>query len=76
MANITDVESTRKCAYEQCQCQVPSTEEYCSGCCSDADDVAEVEFQCNCEHPSCLHAACNECVFDRQSQRKPMLPGR
>lgn len=53
MEYIADVESTRKCAYEECQCQVPSTEEYCSDCCSDADDVAEVEIQCDCGHPSC-----------------------
>jgi hypothetical protein len=26
---------------------------YCSDYCSDADDVASVELQCNCDHPSC-----------------------
>ena len=53
MEYITDIESRRKCAHEQCQCQVPLTEEYCSDDCSDADDVAEVELQCSCGHPSC-----------------------
>jgi hypothetical protein len=51
MENITDVKSRRKCANEQCQCQVPLTEDYCSDYCSDADDVANVAIQCNCEHP-------------------------
>jgi hypothetical protein len=53
MKNITGLESMHKCAFEQCQCQIPFTEEYCSDSCSDADDVAEVEIQCNCEHSSC-----------------------
>jgi hypothetical protein len=53
MENITDVDNTRKCAHEQCQCQVLSDEEYCSAYCSDADDVEEVEIECNCEHPPC-----------------------
>ncbi len=39
MAEIIDVASQHKCEYEQCQCQVFSTESYCSDYCSDADDV-------------------------------------
>jgi len=53
MENITDVESMRKCAHEQCQCLVPLTEEYCSDYCSDADDVSEIVLQCACEHTPC-----------------------
>ncbi len=54
MDYITDVESTHKCAYDQCQCQISSTQAYCSADCTDADDVEEVEIECNCEHPSCV----------------------
>ena len=53
MEYITDVESRHKCLYAQCECQVPSTDDYCSDFCSDADDVDEVEIQCSCEHPPC-----------------------
>jgi len=53
MAEIIDVGGQHKCAYEQCQCSISSLEEYCSDYCSDADDVDEVEIQCNCEHPPC-----------------------
>jgi len=63
MENITNAESKHKCANEQCQCQVPPGEEYCSNYCSDADDVANVEIQCNCEHPSC---GLDECMFDHR----------
>jgi hypothetical protein len=49
----TDIDTTRKCAHEECRCSVPLTEDYCSDHCSVADDVAEVELQCNCGHPSC-----------------------
>ena len=53
MDYITDVESTHKCAYERCRCQISSTLVYCSAYCTDADDVDEVEVQCNCEHAPC-----------------------
>jgi len=53
MNYILDVGSTRKCAHEQCECQVLSTEEYCSDYCSDADDVDEIEIQCKCRHTPC-----------------------
>ena len=54
MDYITDVESTHKCAYDQCQCQISSTLTYCSAYCTDADDVEETEIECNCEHPPCV----------------------
>ena len=44
MDYITDVESRHKCAHEQCQCQIPSTQEYCSDFCSEAEDIEEVEL--------------------------------
>jgi len=53
MENITDVEGRHKCAHEECLCQVPSTQEYCSEYCSDADDVSEVVLNCNCGHTPC-----------------------
>jgi hypothetical protein len=53
MDYITDVESRHKCAYEQCQCQISSTQEYCSDYCEAADDVEEGELQCDCTHASC-----------------------
>ena len=53
MDYITDIESRHKCAHEQCQCQIPSTQEYCSDFCSDADDIEEVELQCDCKHSPC-----------------------
>ena len=43
MDYITDIESRHKCAHEQCECQIPTTQEYCSEYCSDADDVDEVD---------------------------------
>jgi hypothetical protein len=49
----TDIDTTRKCAHEECRCSVPPTEDYCCDYCSEADDVAEVELLCNCGHPSC-----------------------
>ncbi len=53
MDYITDVESTHKCAYGQCECQVSTVETYCSDYCSDADDAEEVEVQCDCKHAPC-----------------------
>ena len=53
MDYITDIESRHKCAHEQCQCQIPITQEYCSDYCSDADDIEEVELQCDCKHEPC-----------------------
>ena len=56
MLIITDVESTRKCANDQCQCQIPSTEKFCGDYCSEVGNMAEVELQCNCGHPACALA--------------------
>ena len=53
MANLTDVTSVHKCAHEECRCQVASTQEYCNDTCSDADDITDVELQCNCGHGAC-----------------------
>jgi hypothetical protein len=53
MDDITDVETLHTCAFEQCQCQIPSTQEYCSEYCEDADDVDEADIQCECTHASC-----------------------
>jgi len=53
MDYITDIESRHKCAHEQCLCQIPSVQEYCSDFCSEADEVDEVELQCACNHTSC-----------------------
>jgi hypothetical protein len=50
---ILDVDTRHKCAYEQCQCHIPTTQEYCSDFCSDADDVDEVDRQCLCKHAPC-----------------------
>lgn len=56
MDHITDIESHHKCANELCHCQIPITEEYCSDCCSEADDVGEVELYCDCKHAPCVLA--------------------
>jgi hypothetical protein len=53
MDYITDAKSTHKCAYEECRCQIPYTRDYCSDFCSDADEVDEVELECECKHPPC-----------------------
>lgn len=53
MSDTTDSASRHKCAYEECKCQVPSTQKYCSDYCSDADGVVEVELQCECKHAPC-----------------------
>jgi len=53
MDYILDMEGRHKCAYEQCHCQIPSALEYCSECCSEADDLSEVELQCECKHQPC-----------------------
>ena len=53
MDYITDIESRHKCTHEQCQCQIPSAQEYCSDFCADADEVDEVELQCACNHAPC-----------------------
>jgi hypothetical protein len=56
MEYIIDPESKHKCAHEQCKCEVSSTLDYCSDYCSDADDVAEVELKCDCQHAPCALA--------------------
>jgi hypothetical protein len=53
MEYIIDAKSKRKCAYEQCNCEVSFGQEYCSDYCSDADEVHEVELQCDCKHAAC-----------------------
>lgn len=53
MEYIMDIDTRHKCAYEHCQCQIPITQEYCSDYCSDADDIEEVELQCDCKHEPC-----------------------
>ena len=53
MEYIMDIDTRHKCAYEHCRCQISITEEYCSGYCSDADDIEEVELQCDCKHEPC-----------------------
>jgi hypothetical protein len=72
MDYITDIESRHKCAYEQCQCQIPSAQEYCCEYCSEADDVNEVELQCDCKtHSMC--SGLSACFFCGTSG--PMLLG-
>jgi hypothetical protein len=53
MDYIIDAESKQKCAYEECQCEVPFGQEYCSDYCSEADEVGETELQCDCKHAPC-----------------------
>ena len=53
MDYITDIESRHKCAYEECNCQIPSDQKYCSDYCSDAAEVHEVSLQCDCQHAPC-----------------------
>lgn len=53
MAEILDVGGQHKCAHEQCACQVSTLQTYCSDYCSDADDLEEVEVQCDCKHAPC-----------------------
>jgi hypothetical protein len=53
MTEIIDVGGKQKCANDQCECQVSTLETYCSGYCSDAEELQEVEFQCDCKHDPC-----------------------
>jgi hypothetical protein len=53
MEGNIDAEGRHKCAQEQCRCQVPSRQEYCSDNCFDADDVAENVLTCRCGHTPC-----------------------
>jgi hypothetical protein len=46
-------ESRRKCAHDQCKCEVSSTERFCSDYCKDAAEIEEVELQCACGHAPC-----------------------
>jgi len=51
-------ETGRKCAHQSCQCEVSSSDKYCSQFCKDAG-ADEVEIACDCGHPACeaaLHA--------------------
>jgi hypothetical protein len=58
ITDVTDVAS-HECAYDQCQCQIPAAEEYCSDYCAGAGDIGDitdvegVETQCGCEHSAC-----------------------
>jgi hypothetical protein len=53
MEDTRDEERLRKCAHEPCACMVQPSEEYCSAYCSTADDVEEIEVQCDCGHDPC-----------------------
>jgi hypothetical protein len=53
MDDIRDAVPLRKCAHGPCRCLVPSTQEYCSDYCSDADDVENAEIHCGCDHLHC-----------------------
>ena len=67
-----DVDTRHKCAYEPCQCQIPTTQEYCSDFCSDADDVDEVDRPCPCKHAPCaLNRVARDwqCVTDANAVR-------
>jgi hypothetical protein len=58
MDNIIDAESKSKCAHEACECEVGFGQQYCSDYCSEADELDEVELQCDCGHAPCaLNAA-------------------
>jgi hypothetical protein len=54
MTKNLDGGAERKCAYSLCECQISSDETYCSGYCSEADKVHELEVQCDCEHRACV----------------------
>jgi hypothetical protein len=41
-----------KCAHPACQCEVSSSEKYCSQFCKDAG-ADEIEIACDCGHPVC-----------------------
>jgi len=43
----------RKCAHSQCQCAVAEHEKFCSDYCHDAQDVGDIEIQCDCKHEAC-----------------------
>jgi len=53
MDYIIDAKSKQKCAHDQCNCEVQFGQEYCSDFCSEADDIEEVELQCDCGHAPC-----------------------
>lgn len=53
MDYVIDAKSKRKCAYEQCKCEVSLGQNYCSDYCSEADEIHEVELQCDCGHAPC-----------------------
>jgi hypothetical protein len=53
MNNIQDAGTMHKCANEPCECLVPSTEEYCSAYCSEADDIDGTDLICGCGHSNC-----------------------
>lgn len=53
MAYEKKIESKKKCAYEQCQCEVGPPAEYCSDYCSGAEAMAQPELHCDCGHPDC-----------------------
>jgi len=53
MDYIIDAKSKKKCAHEQCKCEVSFDKEYCSDFCAEADDIEEVELQCDCKHAPC-----------------------
>jgi hypothetical protein len=53
MTNIANAGTTHKCAHNQCRCQIPSSEKYCSDYCADAAKVGDIEIECDCKHSAC-----------------------
>lgn len=51
--DTVDAEGKRKCAHEQCRCEVPSGQKYCGDYCSGAEKIHEIELQCDCGHSAC-----------------------
>jgi len=43
----------KKCGHSACACTVPDHEKYCSDYCKDAQDVGDIEIQCDCKHDPC-----------------------
>ena len=43
----------KKCAHSECRCVVAEHEKYCSDYCHDAQEVHDIEIQCDCKHEAC-----------------------
>lgn len=74
MDYIIDAKSKSKCAHEQCNCEVGFGQEYCSEYCSDADEVHEVELQCDCKHPACALNAAEAAAETKAELRRERAP--